>query len=384
MKTRHSCSRNTWSPVLLSILILFPFGHVHTQRSRVVQEVSRDSLMTSLKELTGALPVLVSGRIDTITTRMVLTTGNRLASQYIAERMSSMGLEVDRVHFPAEDSSTPPDAPNVLFTGLAGSRNSTALWMCSDFGEVFFSNDTGLTWRSRLRSGVPEKDRLDWIIPLNDSVIVAMGRTGRLVMTGNGGETWRSWSSGFTAVQSFACTEGGAMIVLGEDGALSMASNFGQVWTSLIPDVNLTVECVEGRGSTLLIAGTDTSQSGEKGVLLRSIDGGAAWSSIGADWFGPPGVLRALDPLHIWIGTMKGEIYYTISGGNQWSVASFSGTDQKAECITFSDFLNGWVLTTERQLFRTTDGGSTVPPFRERMSPTRHFLNAPGPMRRAE
>lgn len=91
---------------LLTLMILLTIGCALTSRAQpnpVIQNalagVSPDSLLHTLTELSGAVPVVINGQQDTITTRQFNTPGNEKAFQYLKQRFTNYGLLVDSQQF---------------------------------------------------------------------------------------------------------------------------------------------------------------------------------------------------------------------------------------------------------------------------------------------
>ncbi|CAL9525121.1 Ycf48-like protein [Actinosynnema sp. ALI-1.44] len=110
--------------------------------------------------------------------------------------------------------------------------------------------------------------------------------------------------------------------------------------------------------------------SGSAGTVLRTVDGGATWASVG-----PPGTadlqfrdIQAFDARHaVVLSIGPGEssrIYRTVDGGASWTEA-FRNTDPAAfyDCVAFFDRWRGLAMSDpvdgRFRVLRTVDGGRT-------------------------
>ena len=97
------------------------------QIDSIFNRISTDSLISSVKELTGIDPVLVNGKVDTIKTRYYMTTYNRLATEFISEKMKRTGLNSAIHQFHGESIG----GADVEFTDIAFSNGDQfPLFLC--------------------------------------------------------------------------------------------------------------------------------------------------------------------------------------------------------------------------------------------------------------
>jgi hypothetical protein len=81
----------------LLLIVLVPRTQVCAQSPvirAIIDSVSIDSLITTVKELTGEVPVMINGRSETILSRHRDQPGNALAEAYIKQKLESYGLPV--------------------------------------------------------------------------------------------------------------------------------------------------------------------------------------------------------------------------------------------------------------------------------------------------
>lgn len=110
--------------------------------------------------------------------------------------------------------------------------------------------------------------------------------------------------------------------------------------------------------------------SGSKGTVLRTVDGGATWASVG-----PPDTaalefrdVQAFDALHAVVLSIgngdASRIYRTSDGGKSW-VLAFRNTEEKAfyDCVAFFDRFRGLAMGDpvdgKFRVLSTVDGGKS-------------------------
>ncbi len=106
---------------LLTILLFLPtsgvLGQPATEFERqLIESVSADSLLTTVRKLSGELPVTVGGIVDTIDSRYDTEPGNELAADWIEQKLRSYAFDVSRQSFSYADTDS---GVNILGT-LAG------------------------------------------------------------------------------------------------------------------------------------------------------------------------------------------------------------------------------------------------------------------------
>jgi len=283
------------------------------------------------------------------------------------------------------------------FTGLwfADSLNG---WLAGsgwaiDGGIVGRTRDGGRTWR--FESGiVPGGDRGAGLgrIQFRDSLRGwATAAEGQLMLTADGGETWRPVHlpgiSGGSAndLQFRDDGEGwvaGTQIAHSEDG--------GETWRTLFRS-----ESENGYVTANAIHFTDASRGwlvGQGGRLMRTDDGGMDWSPVKLplrDGEHPTlWDVTFADPRHGWAAGERGSIFHTSDGGSMWERQERgvpivrpipAGEPRRHEvrpeletepdrlavsAIRFVDAEHGWAVgyyadVAESVVLRTDDGGAT-------------------------
>ena len=218
---------------------------------------------------------------------------------------------------------------------------------------------------------------------LNDVAFVdaqngwAVGGSGTILHTSDGGQTWTAQNSGvqleLTSVDFQSVNEGW---IVGKLGFIIHTSDGGQTWeTQAGPQITLglnlaNVTFIDARIGLILT---------ERGSgILRTVDGGQTWvreflsnTSSRSDMF-------FLNPNRGWIPFSSGGVFHTFDGGASWELRSgVSGGVVGQQSIFFVDEINGWIsgsrgrssdvrtglqfsqFLTDGMVARTTDGGQT-------------------------
>jgi photosystem II stability/assembly factor-like uncharacterized protein len=157
---------------------------------------------------------------------------------------------------------------------------------------------------------------------------------------------------------------GSLLVVVGALGATGAASGFGPSWTVVHTDPTLRLRGLAAVSRQVAWA------SGTLGAVLRTVDGGRTWQSVG-----PPGTadlqfrdieaVSARRAVALSIGPGEASrIYLTDDGGASWT-ETFRNTDPAAfyDCMAFADRRHGLALSDpvdgRFRILSTADGGRT-------------------------
>jgi photosystem II stability/assembly factor-like uncharacterized protein len=199
----------------------------------------------------------------------------------------------------------------------------------------------------------------------------AVGETGAILRTADGGETWVRQTSGTTGILvDVVFTDVNTGTVVGQNGTILRTADGGDNWvrqTSGVTDFLAAVSFVDASTGTVV---------GQNGRILRTTDGGATWTPQDP---GPPDQPRPGVPDHLsdvsfvdanagWVvGTLG--VRRTTDGGNTWTPQSV-GSERILTAVWFVDSNNGtavtaggsWTQQMTPQILRTSDGGATWSP----------------------
>ena len=159
-------------------------------------------------------------------------------------------------------------------------------------------------------------------------------------------------NSDFIGVLSGITKDSRNLVVIGYQGTLLRLSSRTRQWSRSVPPIPVDFYGISHTPSGVLWV------AGDRGVLLRSKDGGRSWEQV------QTGVgrlfLNAISFPTDRVGYVVGEngvILRTVDGGDHW-VRLNSPTKKNLYAITFTDESHGLVAGWHKRLFRTEDGGN--------------------------
>ncbi len=211
---------------------------------------------------------------------------------------------------------------------------------------------------------------------VNDTHGWAVGESGVIIATADGGETWTTQSSGYQltlrAVHFVDQLNGW---VVGQLGIILNTTDGGRVWTVQGKDAAL--------GQNLIKVHFHNPKDGwiitERGSFaLRTRDGGNTWQRRFFENTLPRSDAFFLDERRAWVSFKSGAILSTSDAGENWEL--FKGVNEVqigANSVFFLDDRNGWIVgwrgkaqgagsgvqfvkyLTDGMIARTADGGET-------------------------
>lgn len=162
------------------------------------------------------------------------------------------------------------------FYGLSAQKGGK-VWLVGANGKILRSQDGGGTWKPQAS---PVKVNLQDIAAWDDQQAVAVGNGGTVIVTADGGKSWRSVEVGpFKIASKLLRVEtlpGGQAWTVGEGGNVLRSSDFGNSWSRVGIEEDKAwndIFFMESRGCMV----------GEFGRIKISKDGGATWKEV----FGP-------------------------------------------------------------------------------------------------
>ena len=199
----------------------------------------------------------------------------------------------------------------------------------------------------------------------------AVGAKGAIVVTADGGESWRAQRSGtgndLNGVTFLDASRGWAV---GDGGAILITADGGQTWSAQASGTSIDLRSVSFadalRGWAVGFSSTwnpDTQQYDTSGMILATADGGATWSEqTGAHGWGYTSVCF-VDASHGWVLDVSGQIHATSDSGATWetqyredaiSLSGIAFTDAQHGCAVGADYRAGLQV-----IIVTSDGGAT-------------------------
>ena len=243
-----------------------------------------------------------------------------------------------------------------------------------------------MTWKPQNSGDVFELFGVGFV---NEDKGYIVGSNAALLETLDGGNTWRSVSDPgdeghgtaerikFTGTFSFKSAVGSYGLsfgsdqqgwAVGETGKVMKTDDGGETWIGVDIDPNFT-----GAGFNNLFGIHFLNEDvgwlvGYAGTIAMTTDAGQNWAiSYGAaelqDVYG-------IDPSTAWVVGSEGTIIVTTDGGKTW-IDQTVPTNENLNAILFIDEKVGWAVGDKGVIVHTTDGGVT---WSEYPSPTRNNL----------
>ncbi len=181
----------------------------------------------------------------------------------------------------------------------------------------------------------------------------AVGASGTILATTDGGATWKAQTSG-TNRSLYAVTFTGATSgwAVGAFGTILATTDGGATWTAQTSGVTTDLYCVTS------VSATDAWAVGASGAILATTDGGATWAAKPS---GTTSNLRAVTFTSAtagWAVGASGTILATTDGGATWAPQT-SGTTSNLRAVAFTSATSGWAVGASGTILATTDGGAT-------------------------
>jgi photosystem II stability/assembly factor-like uncharacterized protein len=249
-------------------------------------------------------------------------------------------------------------APGTIDTAHASSSGVANLTVVKptaiavgDSGTILVTTDGGATWHAKT-SGVIANLRA--VSQPSNTVAFAVGDAGTILVSKNNGGTWAVQPSGTTqalfGVSFFTPTKG---IAVGAAGTVLLTSNGGTTWT---PGTSPTTADVT---SVSFISSTTAYAVGKGGLVMKSTNGGSTWSIQSSG--------TTQDLTGVSFATVKngfavgkaGTILMT-NTGNTWSVQT-SGTAQDLNAVSTLSPTAAIAAGSSGTTLVTNNGGSSWP-----------------------
>jgi photosystem II stability/assembly factor-like uncharacterized protein len=175
---------------------------------------------------------------------------------------------------------------------------------------------------------------------------------GSVLMTTDGGATWKSADTGGKHLRTIAFLDSRHGFIAGDSGTLLVTEDGGAHWQAR--DSGITDDLLD-----IAVAGKSAWISGEEGTILYSGDGGRTWAKQ------TTGIRQGLEAVAFtdeshgcavgWVGI----ILCTSDGGKKWDLMKAPAASWSLSSVYFVDAKNGWVVGFGGQILHTTDGGAT-------------------------
>jgi photosystem II stability/assembly factor-like uncharacterized protein len=195
---------------------------------------------------------------------------------------------------------------------------------------------------------------------------VAVGKFGLILVTRDGGKTWKEQASGTNrALSAISFADRDHAYVVGSGGTILASSDGGDTWK---PQVSGTKDQLLG-----VFAPTSSKAYavGAFGTLLSTVDSGTTWHKQKFPWEKLiPKILKVsgyLEPnlnavqfVNEDLGWVVGEFGLVLGsrdGGQTWSAQNYGNNFPQLFAVFFHDENSGWAVGQLGSMIRTIDGG---------------------------
>ncbi len=233
-------------------------------------------------------------------------------------------------------------------------------------------NSEVITWNDGTFNSVLSSIDLSDLFFADASNGWAVGGNGLILNTTDGGSNWYEQHSGskigyvtdvdLSAVHFFDADTGW---VVGDLGKILKTYDGGTTW-EVVPSgttENLMDVCFIDAWNGWAVGGDEDPGTGQS-VLLKTSNGGGNWTAVSThhSFVGNEDLTGVFfyDADHGWITTSDGQILRTNDGGTTW-YSQASGTDEPLNAIDFADYDNGWVVGNTGTILRTAYSGCLLP-----------------------
>lgn len=283
-------------------------------------------------------------------------------------------VEVSEIGEPARRTALMSSQANQAVLLGAAMTGSQRLIVVGERGLVLLSDDGGTHWR---QGAVPVSVTLT-AVRFAGQQGVAVGHGGVVLTSNDGGERWELRLDGRRAAElalqaaktasdpvqiesaqrlidegpdkpflDVAIDKNGRLLVVGAYGMMFASSDLGQNWSAWMgrldnPD-GLHLYTIRQRGNDLLVAG-------ERGLVLRSVDGGKSFERLETSYKGSLFTAELPGDQDIVVAGLKGSLLRSHDGGATWQrqtavdAASFTGSSLGADGTLFLVTQAGHVL----------------------------------------
>lgn len=242
-----------------------------------------------------------------------------------------------RPNLPSGSWQPIPGLPRYINDLLADSQNPQLLYAAAGSAGsgsgVYKSEDGGLTWRLAA-DGLPSEDVL--ALALNSAqppiLYALVGVRGDIYASADNAQSWTHLGNsgifgGFEHWMGVDPLDNNVIFALAKSGKLTRSSDGGHTWLPFgegLPgdenNIHVLSLAIDPTNADVIYAGTGSFVGGGRGVY-KSIDGGQTWSAVNQGMLDYRITALAVDPAHpqiVYAGADDGEFFKTADGGQTW------------------------------------------------------------------
>lgn len=218
------------------------------------------------------------------------------------------------------------------------------------FRASIYKTALGGNWINQSRNTNVDIEELFSVHTIDDNTAIAVGESGTIIKTIDGGLHWLSQSSG-TSNWLYSVDFANEFIgwAAGSGGKIIKTEDGGTTWNSLVSSVGYDLTSIQFDNIHLGWA------AGQFGTIIKTEDGGTSWTTKTS---GTTAKLSSIYFLDDQLGFAVGEngtFLKTLDGGENWEDKTFN-TFYSLLDVYFVDQYKGWIVGQPIML-KTTDGG---------------------------
>lgn len=219
-------------------------------------------------------------------------------------------------------------------------------------GQLRETADGGKTWAAKVSTGLPTTATNVALRFINDKTGWMLQSDGRLYKSTDGGATWGNGQAVRGGLSRFDFVDANRGWGAPSDGlGLAYTRDGGQTWTHAAPPQTISARGLHfGEGQQIFIYGPGSQ-------LITSSDEGKTWTQLVPSDPSPFALRRKVtssDGKTLWSCLSFG-LYRSEDGGANWTLA----VDGQFADVTFVDGRYGWAVGRAGRVVATTDGGKT-------------------------
>ena len=234
-------------------------------------------------------------------------------------------------------------------------------WAVGNSGVILYTTDGGTTWTEQTSSVTTALNSVHFV---NDKIGWVVGNSGVILYTTDGGTTWTEQTSSVTtALNSVHFVNDKIGWVVGNSGVILYTTDGGTTWTGQTSTVTSTLQSVHFADNTFGWV------VGEGGVILHTVNSGQAWTKQIIDNSDFLNSVHFVDHNYGWAISSGSDaaIFFTANGGATWTEQTIPNGDNLEvllNSVHFTNSNNGLIVGSYVDsdvgfILYTTNGGVT-------------------------
>lgn len=180
----------------------------------------------------------------------------------------------------------------------------------------------------------------------------AVGESGRIVKTSDGGTTWTATTAGANHFYSTSFVNTTTGWVVGLSGTIYKTADAFASVISQTSGTSLRLNAIK------MSSATTGWIAGNVGTILKTTTGGISWANKTGITSNDLYATFIINDNTVWFSGYGGTLIRTLDGGTTFSAVT-SGTTSVLYSIFFADANTGWAVGSGGVIIKTTDGGTT-------------------------